>query len=372
MIFLINKVFILNYQFVTNTVELEQLSQQLIKSKALALDTEFIRTRTYYPQLGLIQVYDGQQVTLIDPVNINDWQSFVNVLNQPDSLKYFHACSEDLDVFMHEYNQVPQPLLDSQIMAAFLDNPISAGYATLVNKYLGVILDKSETRTDWLARPLAEKQCTYAAADVYYLLPLMDKLLQQVTEKGWLDAAYEECQLAINRKLDLTQPQEAYLNIKHAWQLKGIQLSYLQKLAEWRLNLAREQDIAVNFIVHEEVLWKIARYQPTSLAELDSLGMRGKEVRLYGQTLLNILKQPVEPLSSIKPITDYPDYKKIAQKIKDLSATLASETGLSSEILSSRRQINQYIKWLNDSDSQEVNKPELLSGWRGKLFNNRI
>ncbi|QIQ22078.1 ribonuclease D [Zophobihabitans entericus] len=360
----------MNYQLVTTDSELVTFCEKIKNSQQLALDTEFVRTRTYYPRLGLIQVYNAQHLALIDPLNIQNWQCFTDILKSAESQKYFHACSEDLDVFMHEFNFIPQPLLDSQVVAAFLDNPISSGYATLVNKYLGVELDKSETRTDWLLRPLTDKQCHYAAADVYYLIPLMDKLIAQINAKGWLAAAYEDCQLSITRKKQVLASADAYLVIKNAWQLKTEALSYLKRLAQWRLNYARQHDIAVNFIVHEEVLWKIAKYKPTSLAELESLGMRGKEIRLYGQIILDFLKEPLtEMVEPIRQVIDYPDYKKIATHIKQQAEIVAKDADLSPELIVSRRQINQYVKWLN---KEEAEQPELLSGWRGELLKGRL
>lgn len=359
----------MNYQLITHNQQLADLCQKLPKTQVLALDTEFMRTRTYYPKLGLIQLYTGESLVLIDPTHITDWHCFCQILSAPQQTKYFHACSEDIDVFMHHFNLIPNVILDSQILASFLDNPVSSGYAGLVNKYLNITLDKSETRTDWLARPLTEKQCQYAAADVYYLLPLMDKLIRLVTEKGWFAAAVEECQTWIAKKQEVLTADQAYLNVKRAWQLKGKQLNYLQRLSAWRLNYAREQDIAVNFVINEEHLWKIARYQPASLTELQKLGLHGKEVRLYGNRILELLSEPVaeqEILPAIERITDYPKYKKIAEQLKLVAEQISLTTGLSAELLLSRRHINQYIEWLKQPDSAPL--PELLSGWRAPLF----
>ncbi|MBI0113409.1 MULTISPECIES: ribonuclease D [unclassified Gilliamella] len=355
----------MNYQFIISNDELSNYCQKIKNSSAIALDTEFVRTRTFYPHLGLLQVFDGQHAALIDPLNINDWQEFLAILTNPNIEKYFHSCSEDIEVFLHAFNCVPSPVIDSQILASFLDNPISSGYASLVNKYLGVELDKSETRTDWLKRPLTEKQCDYAINDVLYLFPLMDNLKSQLTSIDYLAAAYQECQNAIARKSETFDPQKAYLNIKNSWQLKGDGLGQLAKLACWRYQFAKTHDIALNFVVHEEILWKIARYQPTSLAELDKLGMKGKDIRAYGQTILDILLQPIPIIPAIQRINSYPNYKNIADSLKQIAEKIASQTGLNSELIHSRRLINQYVKWQNDRKGEI---PEILSGWRKPLF----
>ncbi|WP_392565211.1 ribonuclease D [Utexia brackfieldae] len=361
----------MNYQLITHNKQLAAICQALPQNGVLALDTEFMRTRTYYPKLGLIQLYTGDNLVLIDPTHITDWYDFCQILNATNHTKYFHACSEDIDVFMHHFKLIPAALLDSQILAAFLDNPVSSGYAGLVSKYLDTTLDKSETRTDWLARPLTEKQCQYAAADVYYLLPLMNKLIDLVKTKGWFAAAQEECQTLVAKKQEIMTPDLAYLNIKKAWQLKGTQLNLLQRLAAWRLEYARSHDMAINFVINEEHIWKLARYHPSSLAELQALGLHGKEVRLYGSTLLNLLSQPVQQvLPKIERITDYPKYKKIAEQLKQMAEQISQETGLSAELLLSRRHINHYVEWLKCGDS--IAPPELIAGWRAPLFKDHL
>ncbi|MCO6524398.1 MAG: hypothetical protein J6562_05165, partial [Candidatus Schmidhempelia sp.] len=200
----------MNYQYITCNEQLALLCHALKKTTAISLDTEFMRTRTYYPQMGLIQLYAEGYLALIDPLHIDDWQCLIQLLKTDTSKKYFHACSEDMDVFMYQFNLIPTAILDSQVLASFLDNPTCSGYATLVNKYLKIKLDKSETRTDWLARPLTDKQCHYAAADVYYLHPLMEILMEQLTAKNWLVAAIEECQTLIRKKQDILCSDNAY------------------------------------------------------------------------------------------------------------------------------------------------------------------
>ncbi|WP_392564071.1 ribonuclease D [Orbus wheelerorum] len=357
----------MSYQLITTNQQLNDYCSQIENNiTAITLDSEFVRTRTFYPQLGLIQLHDGTHTKLIDPLNITDWQSFTSFIKNPKIEKYFHACSEDIEVFCHQFGFAPTPILDSQILASFLDNPLSTGYATLVKKYMDIELDKSETRTDWLQRPLSDKQCQYAANDVIYLLPLVTKLKALLLDKGWLNAAYEECDNAVKRRCEFIQADKAYLQIKNAWQLRGEQLSYLQKLASWRFSYAKEHDIALNFVVHEEVLWKLARYRPTSLAELSQLGLRGKEVRLFGTLLLSILSQTADAIEPIQRIVNYPDYKKWTTLIKDSANLIAEQTELSPEILVSRRHIDQFVRWVNSDKTGHI--PDLLSGWRGKLF----
>ncbi|MFM1259438.1 ribonuclease D [Yersinia enterocolitica] len=362
----------MNYQLITTDSALQQVCEQARTHAHVALDTEFVRTRTYYPQLGLIQLYDGEQLSLIDPLPITQWQPFRELLQDLNVVKYLHAGSEDLEVFLNAFELMPTPMIDTQVLAAFSGRSLSCGFAMLVNEFEGVELDKSESRTDWIARPLSEKQCDYAAADVFYLLPLATKLVAATEAAGRMDAAKDECELLCCRRSETLDPELAYREITNAWQLRGHQLACLQKLASWRLRQARERDLAVNFVVREENLWQVARYQPTSLGELDSLGLSGQEIRYHGRTLLALVAEGnAVPEDQLPPpvinLIDQPGYKKVFKDIKALIVSVSERSGLSSELLASRRQINQLLSWHWKLKSTET-QPELLSGWRGDLL----
>lgn len=361
---------------ITTDEALASVCQAARQVPALALDTEFVRTRTYYPQLGLIQLYDGAQASLIDPLAITDWTPFKELLQDTNVVKFLHAGSEDLEVFLNAFGMLPNSLIDTQILAAFSGRPLSCGFATLVESYTGIALDKSESRTDWLARPLTERQCEYAAADVLYLLPIAHKLMEETQAAGWMDAALDECKLMANRRQEILDPEEAWREIGNAWQLRTRQLACLKKLASWRLRKARERDMAVNFVVREENLWQVARYMPSSLGELDQLGLSGSEIRFHGKALVALVAEAQampedqwpEPLSNL---VDMPGYKKVFKAIKALVQEISETSGLSVELLASRRQINQLLNWHWKLKTQTM-APELISGWRGELMGERL
>ncbi|EGY29769.1 ribonuclease D [Candidatus Regiella insecticola 5.15] len=362
----------MNYRLITTDHALKNICDRACTHTQVALDTEFIRTRTYYPQLGLIQLYDGQNLSLIDPLQIKEWQPFCALLQNQNTVKFLHAASEDIEVFLNAFNQLPTPMIDSQILAAFVGHPVSSGFATLVAQYCHVELSKSETRTDWLIRPLSQKQCHYAAADVFYLLPLARQLLKNTAAAGWLDAVKDECALLCQRRSKILPPELAYREIANAGQLLPHQLVCLQKLAEWRLVEARKQDLAVNFVIREEHLWQIARHRPSSFSKLISLGLSERERRLYGQTLLALVKQanaqsatPLPPLAN--NLIEQPAYKKVFQDIKAVIQQISTSSGLSNELLASRRQINQLLKW-HWQLTTTSETPELMTGWRSKLL----
>ncbi|MBS9424442.1 ribonuclease D [Photorhabdus caribbeanensis] len=362
----------MNYQLITTDAQLQQVCERAKKYSKVALDTEFVRTRTYYPQLGLIQLYDGEQLSLIDPLNITNWQPFRELITHPQILKLLHAGSEDLEVFLNAFQCLPEPMIDTQVLAAFIGHPLSCGFAALVAEYIHVELDKSESRTDWLARPLSEKQCEYAAADVYYLLPLADILMTATAQAGYMEAATGECQLISRRRKEILEPECAYKQIGNICQLRPQQLACLKKLAAWRLTQARERDLAVNFVIREENLWQVARYMPTSLAELDALGLSGQEIRCHGRRLLAMVAESGNiPESECPPpvtnLIDQPGYRKAFKDIKALIHQVSEQHKFNSELLASRRQINQLLS-VHWKLKQLNGKPELLSGWRGELL----
>ncbi|EEH0823829.1 ribonuclease D [Salmonella enterica] len=366
----------MNYQMIETDDALASLCEAVRACPAIALDTEFVRTRTYYPQLGLIQLFDGANVALIDPLGISDWSPLKAVLRDTGITKFLHAGSEDLEVFLNAFGELPEPLIDTQILAAFCGRPLSWGFAAMVEEYTGVALDKSESRTDWLARPLSERQCEYAAADVWYLLPIAKKLMIETEAAGWLPAALDECRLMQQRRQKIQAPEEAWRDITNAWQLRTRQLACLQLLADWRIRKARERDMAVNFVVREENLWAVARYMPGSLGELDSLGLSGSEIRFHGKTLISLVAKaqtlPEEALPEpLLNLMDMPGYRKAFKAIKALVAEVSASHHVSGELLASRRQINQLLNWHWKLKPQN-GQPELISGWRAELMAEKL
>ncbi|MGC0810150.1 ribonuclease D [Pantoea agglomerans] len=362
----------MNYSLIDQDDQLADVCQKARQHAAVALDTEFVRTRTYYPQLGLIQLFDDQQLVLIDPLNIRDWSPFIALLTDTSVTKFLHAGGEDLEVFLHRFGVLPTPMIDTQILAAFSGQPLSWGFASMVAHFTQVELDKSESRTDWLARPLTQRQCEYAAADVHYLLPIARQLMINTEEAGNMAAALSECDNLCQRRLDSLSPDEAWRDITNAWQLRPRQLAALQRLAAWRLKLAREKDMAVNFVVREEHLWKVARFMPGSLGELDHLGLSGHEIRFHGKALVALVEEAEALDESELPaplgnLIDHPHYKPVFKAMKALVQQVSEQSGFSQELLASRRQINQVLSqhW---GLKPQGRQPELLTGWRGELL----
>ncbi len=359
----------IDYCWINTDRQLAEVCLAARQQKAIALDTEFVRTRTYYPKLGLIQLFDGNGVYLIDPLSITDFSPFIALLTDKNVLKVLHACGEDIDVFRHYFKQVPEPMIDTQIMAGFVGIGVSVGFAKLVMHYLHVELDKGASRTDWLARPLSEKQLQYAIADVWYLLPVYNQLESELAQTQWRHAVTEECAMLLTKRQTEFEPDDAYKDISNAWALTPQQLAVLKILAKWRLKEAEKRDLALNFIVKEQHLWQLAKIQPKHTATLLEF-MHPNEVRIYGKKLLWLVEQGKATLPENYPepiyrLVDKPGYKCC---IKSLQKKLneIQPVGLATELLASKRQLNQLFKWYSNGENTHQ-LPELLVGWRAEF-----
>ncbi|MPW35295.1 MULTISPECIES: ribonuclease D [Vibrio] len=367
----------MNYQIVTDTQTLAQACNQARQKAAVMLDTEFVRTRTFFPQLGLVQMYDGELLSLVDTSVIDDITPMVELLEDPDLLKVLHACGEDIEVFQHHFHTIPTPMVDTQVMAAFLGHGLSTGFASLVNEYLSVELDKSEARTDWLARPLTAKQLDYAAADVFYLQPLFDKLQASLQESGYWDNALQESELQVSKRIRHHEPEKAYLDIKGAWQLSPKQLSVLKPLATWRYETALRKDLALNFVFKEADLLTVARFNLTSSRDMEREQCDVRSVRRYSAVIANIVRKAQSTPESEWPqkvdrLVDLPTYKQTFKVLKDEVNKVVKQSHLAPEFLASKKQVNQLISWVWRKDQAVEYTPDLMQGWRKPLLGDKL
>ncbi len=357
-----------HFRLITDNQALAEVCQQARLQTAVALDTEFVRTRTFYPHLGLIQLYDGEQVSLIDPNQIDDFSPFVALLADRNLCKVLHASSEDLEVFQHYFNQLPRPMLDTQVMASFLNFGHSVGFAALIKHYFQLDIDKGASRTDWLARPLSPVQLRYAAADVWYLLPLFRQMLSQLAQTRWQSAVENDCEsLLVKREKD-KDSEKAYLNIANAWRLDRLELMRLKLLAKWRYQEAMKRDLALNFVVKSEHLWLAAKHHPKHTSTLLEMGFSASEVRIHGKKILQLIDQ-VKRIDErdfpprIERLADDPRYRG-ALKMLQTELKRIAPTDLPVEVIAGKKTLEELMRWCWLQDRDEASPPELLCGWR--------
>mgnify|MGYP000047093191 CR=1 FL=1 len=366
--------------YVEDAQQLHLICQSYTQAKLLAIDTEFVRTRTLYPKLGLIQINDGKTLALIDPVAIADLTPFWQLIEDANIVKVLHACSEDLEVFLTAGNCRPVNLIDSQIIMAFLGHGLSLGYAAMIAHYTGIELDKSESRTDWMKRPLTDKQLKYAEADVEHLFNILPKLMADIEASGWLAAAQQESELMIARKFNAIDESQLYRNIKMAWRLSSQQLYRLQQLAIWRYQQAKQKDRPIGFIAKDHTLLALAQVNPSNVGVMASIeGVELLDVRHKGKAMLMVLKRANEKTDAELPepivrLDEYPGYKQNFKKVKNFIAAVGTEANLSVENLASKKQINQFLSWhfkLNGAENN-LHLVDIMQGWRKPLLGDKL
>jgi ribonuclease D len=378
----------MQYQLIEDEISLQKLCQQYNNAEILAIDTEFVRTRTLYPKLGLLQIFDGKQLALIDPVAINDLSPFWQLMTNENIVKVLHACSEDLEVFLTSANCKPVNLIDSQIVMSFLGHGLSMGYAAMVEHYTGIELDKSESRTDWMKRPLTQRQLDYASADVDYLFQLYPKFITEIEQAGQLDYAKQETQLLIERKFTPIDEDNLYCQMKLACRLNSQQLNTLKHLVRWRFQQAKKRDLPIGFVAKDHTLMAIAQHNPQTVEAMNRVkGAELLDIRHKGKTMLSVVKLALETNESDYPKTitrldEYPGYKQIFKTVKAFIVVIAEKNGLAIENLASKKQINQFLTWhfnVNDvrtlalgsstkAPLSNLANVDILTGWRNELF----
>ncbi len=341
----------------------------------LALDTEFMRVSTFYPKVALIQVCDGASITLIDPLQIQDWAAFAALLTNPAITKIMHSCSEDMLVFHTFLGVLPVPVVDTQQATALLNEGVGLSYQNLVKLRFGIELPKAETRSDWLQRPLTSEQLEYAALDVAYLPQCWQAqlaALQELGRESWLreDSARQLQQYTTELASDFS---DYYLNFKAAWQLRPQQRAALQKLATWREQRARKRDKPRSWIVKDTALFAFAQGMYTSKAQLGAVEeVSDNFLRYEGDEVLALIREAHDlpeaacPPPMAKPLT--PGQKGRLRKAQDYVEQKSTELRMPPEVLGRKRTLQALLMTLIGEGAAPVTIPDELQGWRGPLL----
>ena len=348
--------------FIDSPEELKQLCTRLQQSHWLALDTEFIRERTYYPHFCLLQISNGREAACIDPLRLEDLSPLTDLLFDEKIIKVFHAGRQDLEIFHQLWQRLPRPLFDTQIAATLLSQGEQIGYAALVQKSLGIELDKGASRTDWSQRPLEREQTRYALDDVIHLGEIylqQRSALEKLGRLQWLDDDFDSLTDPATYQID---PDNCWQRVKGRQHLKGEQLAVLQQLAAWREERAVIRDKPRKWMMKDEILIELARRMPSDTQKLQRL--RGVEERLverHGETLLQLIDQARSSPKEQWPMEQRPKRPGIEQDaLTDLLMCalrlLAQQQKISPAIIAGRKELER----LAGGERQIA----LLNGWR--------
>ncbi|HXU46210.1 MAG TPA: ribonuclease D [Thermoanaerobaculia bacterium] len=362
-------------EFVRTREGLARAAERWRGAPALAIDTEFVRERTFFPHLGLIQVADRTAATLVDPLAAGDLAPFAAVLDDPATIKVVHSASQDLEVFFRAFGRLPSSLFDTQEAAAIAGLGAGLGYGRLVALRLGVELEKGETRTDWLKRPLSAAQLAYAAADVAYLLPLYDDLRRELEAQGRFAWALEDSASLLDVRFD-EEPDEAHRRIKGGGRFDRRQIAALRALAAWREREARQRDLPRNMVLKEEMLVELARRFPSDPAELRKLpGYLPAQVARDHSAWFAILRA-VEALpgEELPPAPERrrpgPQVEALEEKLREKVKARAAELGLAPETLASRRPLAALARAIESPEEPKL--PRELEGWRREVIGEEL
>ncbi len=221
-------------EYIDNPEQLSDICKRITQAPWIALDTEFLREKTYYPVFCLLQIATPDWVVCVDPIALPDLSELFKVINNPEITKVLHSCRQDLEIFYQLTGSVTTPVFDTQIAAPLLGFQENPGYAMLVSSLLNINLSKVHTRTDWSIRPLSADQIQYAADDVIYLCTIYQMMCEQLEALGRFEWLEKDFELLNNAELYQISPVNAWLKVKGKNRLTGKQLSIVQSLSAWR------------------------------------------------------------------------------------------------------------------------------------------
>lgn len=352
-------------QYIDTADELSAFCQQIANTTWMTVDTEFLREKTYYPQLCLLQVATDEAIACIDPIALNDLTPVLDLIYNPDIAVVFHAARQDLELLYLIRNELPTNVFDTQLAATVLGYGDQIGYGNLVKLCVNVELDKAHSRTDWTKRPLDPDQIDYAADDVRYLRDVYKILSQQLADKKrthWLD---DDFSILTNIDTYLVKPETMWRKVKGFGRLKGIQLAILQRLAAWREQRAVSSNRPRRWILKDDVLLDLSKMAPETLDKFSLIrGLESNTINRYGKALLAEIS-----LAKVIPKEQWPSVKKteplspqqdsIVDALLALLRKYCIEQQIAPVAVASRKDIERMV-------AGETDIP-LLQGWRNEI-----
>ncbi len=351
----------------TRPADIARAAKSWRRSPLLGVDTEFVRERTYYAQLGLIQISDGHTVWLVDPLAVDELEPVADMLRSPDSIKIIHSASEDLEVLLQHFGCLPRPFFDTQLAAACVGQPLQMSYHAMADWLIHEPIDKGATRSNWCKRPLTTQQIHYAALDVCFLPLFYEMLTEQLNRLDRQDWVREDAE----RKLQKAESGNRYhyTRLPGVQTLNGEQLKAADALCRWRESVAITANRPRQFILGDKVLTRIARRRPGSIEDLGLIEeLNPTTLKRRGRKLLTLLEQsrhasavaaPPEPLG--------PQQRRRLKAVRETLREIASELDVEPGLLAAKRDMEHLIR-----HHENGNIDSRLHGWRWQLFGDRL
>ncbi len=356
--------------WVDTPAALDALCERLARHAWFVLDTEFLREKTYYPKLCLVQVATPEEAACIDPLALSDLTPLLGLLADRGITKVLHSARQDMEIFYHLCGAPPAPVFDTQLAAPLLGFADQIGYANLVRELTGVTLDKLHTRADWSRRPLSVEQLRYAGEDVIYLVSVYQRLHERLLADGRLEWLADDFRQLSEPALYAAHPEHAWRRVKGINRLRGASLAVLQALAAWREQQAQASDRPRGWIMKDEVMIDVARRRPDTLAALSDIrGLAEAVVKRSGNELLVLVaaaaqKRPEKLPQDSGSLRLDENQQALVDLMMAVVRISAMENRLNPAVLASRKQLESVLA--GDTDTA------VMQGWRRRLVGERL
>lgn len=351
--------------FISTSEELAAFCERASSSRVLAVDTEFLRERTYYPRLCLIQLAcTPDDIAAVDSLAIADLSPVAELFCNPSITKVLHACSQDLEVIDRQLGCVPAPLFDTQLAAAFLGHRTQLGYGALVESYTGVHLAKAESLTDWSRRPLDPEQLLYAEDDVRYLPGIYERMLAELVERDRLGWVLPEMQALLDPVHYRHDPEAAYSHLRRAGSLTRKQLAVAREVCAWRERAASKRDVPRKWVFSDEVVLEVCKRMPASderlrrIRGVEQLSERDAEAVLHA--VGRGLACPASQLPSMPRRTrPTPEQECVLDLMNAMLRIVSERSGVATQLIATRDDLLDLMMGRE--------RAALAHGWRCEL-----
>jgi ribonuclease D len=353
---------------VTDSAALAAFCARQAGAGFIAVDTEFMRERTYWPILCLVQIAGPDEAAAIDALAPGiDLKPLIALMNDASLLKVFHAARQDLEIFCQLSGEVPHPVFDTQIAAMVCGFGDSVSYETLVRRLAGASLDKASRFTDWSHRPLTQRQIDYALADVVHLRTVYDRLQQRLAQNGRASWFAEEMAALVDPAIYRADPAEAWRRFRLRGRTDRRFLGVLQALAAWRERTAQQRDLPRGRVLRDEAVIEIAAHAPRTieaLARTRGLQNGVAEGRLGPEILEAVaygLAHPAPPDLLPEKAETPPGLGPLIELLRVLLKQRCEDFGVAQKLVASAEDIEAIAA----DDDAEV---PALTGWRREIF----
>ena len=356
------------FQFIHQQAELNQVLTLMGQNGIYGLDTEFIKVDTLWPKLGLFQININGQVFLLDGASLDLTAFWAEIYKAQQNV--FHACSEDIDLIYHYSEKtILDNVFDTQVALSFLGHGLQVSYQNALKQILNIDIEKDQTRSDWLARPLTDEQMNYAANDVLYIIQLAEQLIQQLKSKNLYHCVIEDCQ-NLTFEIALETPKEKLYAELGNYRHSRKQLMQLQQLSVWREEIVKALNQPRSFILKSSTIHDLVEKNPKNNFQLSQIkDIRPNIVREHGKTILDLLKFLPEasewPLRIARPIKH--SSQGVTQVVDALIESVATELEVPKEVLMRKKWLNALYHHVVFK-GQEQDLPAYLLGWRYEVL----